>query len=231
MNFEFKKLDFSKSLVSTQVTGINSIDQQVAIKKATDERLFDSESLKIEKFKVTNLQRLKALSEIATLPMPNEHHRYVTHNAFNSFSWLEFLCSHFDTFEELYLISYNFSEKPIDAIFQRYDQGQFKKLSIVISESIRFRMPKRYEQLEKLIKERNTSNCRLAGVWNHAKIILAKPVNSNNFFVVEGSGNFSENAYIEQYSFDNSEQIYNFHKNWIDNYVFSNIKLKRHFVL
>lgn len=43
---------------------------------------------------------------------------------------------------------------------------------------------------------------------------------------------FSENAYIEQYSLDNSKQIYDFHKYWIDEYVFNpkNIEKKRHFI-
>lgn len=48
---------------------------------------------------------------------------------------------------------------------------------------------------------------------NHTKILLIRT--DNNYFCIEGSGNLSINARIEQYSFSNNKQIYDFHYNWI----------------
>ena len=44
--------------------------------------------------------------------------------------------------------------------------------------------------------------------WTHAKICLLK---TDDFdFVIEGSGNWSENAHFEQYVFANSKGLYDF---------------------
>lgn len=210
-------------------------DVEKLIQKAKDESkpLFETEKITIQKYRVGNMQRLKYLNEICRLPEKDEHFRLITHNAFNAFSWIDFLCDKFEVFEEVYITSYNFGEAPIKLLFEKFDTGIFEKLYLVISESIRFRMKDRFAQLKNGVLERKNPRLKMAGVWNHSKIILMKPKNSENYFVIEGSGNFSENAYIEQYSFDNSEQIYKFHKFWIDEYVFNpvNIGLKRHFVI
>lgn len=208
-----------------------TLEQKIVEAKALSEPLFDTEKTAIKNYRVSNLIRLQKLSQIIDLPQKEEHIRIVTHNAFNAFSWIDYLCSKFTFFEQVYVTSYNFSESPISILLEKFDQKVFQKLSIVISESIRFRMPKRFQQLKSGIENRNNPNLRCAAVWNHTKIILMKPSGTDDHFIIEGSGNFSENAYIEQYSFDNSEQIFNFHKNWIDNYVFDNVSKSRHLIL
>ena len=50
--------------------------------------------------------------------------------------------------------------------------------------------------------------------WNHSKVQLIK--SDGNYFVVEGSGNFSENAANEQYIFVNNEEVYRFRKGCFD---------------
>lgn len=208
-------------------------DELIAEAKATSEPLFDTEKTVVHNYQVANLQRLKKLEEIASVPEPNTHHRYITHNSFNAFSWLDFFCARYPVFEEVYITSYNFGEAPIDLLFSRFDAGTFQRLTLVISESIRFRMPKRFHQLREGVISRNTNRLRMAGVWNHSKIILLRPQDAEDYFIIEGSGNFSENAYIEQYSLDNSRQIYEFHKHWIEAYVFdpATVEKKRHFVI
>lgn len=208
-------------------------DEQITEAKAKSEQLFETEKVCVQKYRVGNLQRLKALEEIATVPEMDSHHRYITHNSFNAFSWIDFFCARFPVFQECYVTSYNFGEAPIDALFVLYDDAVFQSLSIVISESIRYRMPKRFEQLRDGVTRRASPNLRMAGIWNHSKIILLKPAGNEDYFVIEGSGNFSENAYIEQYSVDNSKVIYNFHRHWLEQYVFNpdTIQKKRHFIV
>lgn len=220
--FDFKKIDYWGQ----------TADELIEEAKANSALLFDTEKTAIKNYRVGNLQRLKYLNEILRLPEKDEHFRLITHNAFNAFSWIDFLCDKFTSFEEVYITSYNFGEAPINILFEKFDSGIFEKLRLVISESIRFRMPKRFFQLKEGVEQRKDKNLKMAGVWNHSKIILMRPKLAEAYFVIEGSGNFSENAYIEQYSFDNSEQIYNFHRSWIDEYVFNpeTIEKKRHFI-
>ena len=193
--------------------------------------LFDSEILKLQNFNEASFGRVKALKELTGLPKQGEHLRIVTHNSFNAFAWVEYIFEQFNTFEEVILLSFNFSEKPLIYLFDAFDKGKTENLSIVISESIRFRMPKIYFKLKEAKEKRSSDNFRVAGVWNHAKIILMKPKGSVDYFCVEGSGNFTENAFIEQYSADNNKAIYDFHKDWIERYVFVKSEYKRHFIL
>lgn len=51
--------------------------------------------------------------------------------------------------------------------------------------------------------------------WNHSKVTLLR--SSDNHFVIEGSGNFSDNSRHEQYIFLNSKKVFYFRKNWIMN--------------
>lgn len=37
----------------------------------------------------------------------------------------------------------------------------------------------------------------------------------NDYFVFEGSGNMSDNARIEQYIYENSKEMYEFHRKWM----------------
>ena len=48
----------------------------------------------------------------------------------------------------------------------------------------------------------------------HAKVTLIKQ--GINWFVITGSGNFSENARQEQYTIRNDKKIYNFYKSWME---------------
>ena len=51
--------------------------------------------------------------------------------------------------------------------------------------------------------------------WIHTKILCCRI--KDKYYVIEGSGNLSDNARIEQYLFERSKKSYNFHKNWIEN--------------
>lgn len=51
--------------------------------------------------------------------------------------------------------------------------------------------------------------------WSHAKVAMLET--KDDFFVIEGSGNWSENACYEQYVFANSKGLFNFRKELFDN--------------
>jgi hypothetical protein len=67
------------------------------------------------------------------------------------------------------------------------------------------------DHLQALVEKR--TSIRVYYAWNHAKISLIRI--GDQHFVVEGSGNWSENAQHEQYVFVNSKKIFDFRKNEI----------------
>lgn len=74
-----------------------------------------------------------------------------------------------------------------------------------ISETIKFRMPQIYERLSELCR-RGIIGLSLA--WSHKKITCFDT--GTGFYVVEGSGNYGENAMEEQYIFLKSKEVYEF---------------------
>lgn len=62
-----------------------------------------------------------------------------------------------------------------------------------------------YENLQASARERAT----VSFGFNHSKILLAKT--NKDHLCITGSGNFSENAYNEQYTICNDERIYTFY--------------------
>lgn len=52
---------------------------------------------------------------------------------------------------------------------------------------------------------------------NHAKVLIARC--GEDYFVFEGSGNMSDNARIEQYRYENSKAVYDFHKRWMESHL------------
>src|SRR5690606_29329867 len=98
----------------------------------------------------------------------------------------------------------------LKSLIKWHDRGEIEKVEILISETIRHRVPKVYDLLE---KQRGLRNISAHYGWNHSKITLVKA--SGNHFVIEGSGNFSENALHEQYLFTNDQALYNFRRSCI----------------
>jgi len=67
-------------------------------------------------------------------------------------------------------------------------------------------MPAVVDHLEMQINNRDQITVHYA--WNHSKITLIET--KGDFFVFEGSGNWSENAQFEQYLFFNYKALYDF---------------------
>ncbi len=53
-------------------------------------------------------------------------------------------------------------------------------------------------------------NFNIKYYWNHSKVCLVKTEDFH--LVMEGSGNWSENAQLEQYILTNSEPVFNFRR-------------------
>lgn len=150
------------------------------------------------------------------LPLDSEQIRIITQKSFNAFAILLYILKIKKIIDECYLITYNIDRNTIIGLKELVGNGHIKKLTIVVSSALKNRKPARTQELK------NIANKKISVIFvnNHTKIILAKI--KNDYYVIEGSGNVTANARIEQYLFENCRDTYNFHKDWIDNIKNSN---------
>ncbi len=153
---------------------------------------------KIDNIKNLTL-RLPAIGEIFFL---------WTLNSFNAFTFIPYIIKNCGRIDELTITTYSINIRIIDALMKQIDNGNIKQLDILISDSLRQRLPKVYDHLTALSDTRNNVNVKYT--WNHSKVSMIR--SQGNYFIVEGSGNYSENAQFEQYIFLNNEEVYKFRK-------------------
>jgi hypothetical protein len=130
-----------------------------------------------------------------------------TLNSFNAFTFIPYLLKEHGAIERLTITTYTINRRIADALFRLMDTGKVHHLTLFISESLKFRMPKVVDHLAVLQAQR-PHMLSIIYAWNHSKVALA--LCGEHHYVIEGSGNWSENARHEQYLFLNSAEVYQF---------------------
>lgn len=167
-----------------------------------------------EKYLQLHDERIESIKQLAgRVPEVDEIYFLWTINSFNAFTFIPFLVKECGPIDELILATYSINIRIIDALMKLVDRGRIHQVEIFISDSIRTRLPKVNDHLQALVGKR--TNIRVYYAWNHAKISLIRI--GDQHFVVEGSGNWGENAQHEQYVFVNSKKVFEFRKNEILN--------------
>lgn len=174
-------------------------------------------------------QQIKSFEDVARLPVPGECYELFTQKQLNAFTLILAVLKYETRIDALYVTTFNMNELTLLSILDMFDTGVIGELAFCISESVRFRMPKRFAQIEKAFTDRRaTGRFRVAITWNHSKVCLISC--GENRYVIRGSGNFSDNAEIEEYCFYNNSDSYDhIRDNVLEAYIFKNSKgLKRH---
>ncbi len=162
--------------------------------------------LALHRRKIENVKQLAG-----KLPVWNEGLFLWTDRSFNAFTFIPFVIAEEGVIEEVLITTYSLSIEILDALCQLLDDKKLLQVDLFISDSLRHRIPKTADHLQRIVGQR--SNLRASFAWNHSKIILLKT--SWSWFVVEGSGNFAKNAQFEQYAIFNSKELYEFRKQCI----------------
>jgi hypothetical protein len=100
----------------------------------------------------------------------------------------------------------------LPSIVNRNIVHQLLRVYILISDSIKFRVPKVADQLQHLTQV-YPGGLIVNFAWNNSKITLIKTAHA--YYIAEGSGNWSENSANEQYILANNEQLYEFRRGCI----------------
>lgn len=155
----------------------------------------------------------KSLDNLCPRPKPNEQWRIVTEKAFNAYAFIRSLLAE-GGIEDLYVAIYRINEPTVRSLIDLIDNGSIQHATFIISSF--FNQTKKPEQWAIMLANYcalHPDKTSFAYLHNHCKIVCAKQ--GENYYVFEGSGNMSDNARIEQYTYENNSQVYHFHSSWM----------------
>jgi hypothetical protein len=173
----------------------------------------------VSKYIASHYQKISSLeNDLMRVPTPEEFFFLQSDTAFNAFTFIPFIAKTYPI-KELHASTYSISRKVIDALVEMHDKGMIEQVTLLISDSMIKRNPVTIDNLMGICSTR--PNFKALYAWSHAKVCLLK---THDFhFVIEGSGNWAENAHYEQYVFANSKGLYDFRKE-----LFTNVNLKKY---
>ena len=162
---------------------------------------------KIEKKVKIDFMKIKQADEIYLPEIEGNQIRLITTKTFNTVDFLDVILSKENHIDECIMTYSAISKKAIDKIEIFLSGGQIENLYFQCS----ITRAKDKPGLLKILQENKLIKGSLFST--HAKILLCKC--GDNYYSIEGSGNISSNARIEQYIIENSKQTYDYHKKWI----------------
>lgn len=166
----------------------------------------NSKALRI-KFDEVHCEKVSTIKMLCgRLPEENEVFFLETTNSFNAFTFIVYLIKHAGRIDDLYIATYSINQRILDSLSTRLRANEIGNMCLYIADSIKYRMPKVKDQFDLMLKEFDQLTIEYS--WTHKKVICARV--GDAYYVVEGSGNFSENSAEEQYIFMRSKQIYEF---------------------
>ena len=182
------------------ISGVKSSNQDG--KAEGNSSAFTSKFLNVQTDIIENLSE-----DLVRLPEPGEIKFLQTIKAFNAFTFVE-LISRLSFIQELTASTYSISMKVIDALQEMKRNGRIDKINLMISDSMMKRNPK----VSDSINAWATVDPMVSVVysWNHSKVVAIKT--ETDYFCIEGSGNWGENACYEQYVVVNDESVYHLRK-------------------
>lgn len=138
--------------------------------------------------------------------------RIVTTKPFNAITFLQLVGENYEL-DEIVIAVYRMNINSVNFV-KEYIETKNVRISLLLSNF--FRENKKYEKWTRELVSYAAGNemIKVAFARSHAKIALLK-TKCNKSIVMEGSGNLSDNARIEQYVIDVNDKLYQFHKNWI----------------
>lgn len=166
--------------------------------------VFDDKILR--KFKAKNFQVIKKVEQIG-LPKQGEQLRLITTHSFNTISIISFIAES-EIIKDAVFVIFAINIQAAKLLIELKEKGHFQNCKMIIS-SIRNAGQKDKSKAVELLKD----YFDITFITSHAKISLLKT--EKNHYCIEGSGNFSWNARLEQYIIDNDIEIWEFSESWM----------------
>lgn len=186
-------------------------------KKSKDKDIIEDGNAFIEdnlykSFKEKTAKTISKINEIG-LPKQGEQLRLITMKSFNAIAFIELIAS-IEPVAEMILIIFAINYQAAQKIIELKNSGCIKNIQLIVSSVRNAGYTIKSKSIKLLSEEKDI---KLIFVNSHAKISCLRT--RNNFYIIEGSGNFSYNGRIEQYVIDNDEKLFNFTKNWVNEMI------------
>ncbi len=166
------------------------------------------------KAKKKNEIRLEHLRELLSeLPKVNESFHVVSSGNFDFWMYIPYLIGMMGYADNLYVSTWTMSREVVNQIFEMFDTGKAKSLSVMTGLYLKRRETAVYTMLLNGIINRNQ---RYVAFKNHTKLLLLSNIKSNVYLVIEGSANLTANPRAEQFILTHSRELYNFHCEWMN---------------
>lgn len=188
-------------------------------KKLEEKEVKPLDELFSSKYLASHYQKISSLKDdLHRVPSQEEFFFLQSDTAFNAFTFIPMVAKLYPI-KHLYASTYSISRKVIEALIELHDKGEIEQITLLVSDSMIKRNPLVIGNLMAMASSR--PNLTVLYAWVHAKVCLMQTHDS--YFVVEGSGNWSENAQYEQYVFANNKGLFDFRMQ-----LFMNSKLKKY---
>lgn len=170
------------------------------------------QAAKLKVFDKKHFQSVNNIHELLSPPGEGEIYFIWTLRSFNAFSFINYFLEHKGKIDDLIITTYNISRIIISALMRLIDENKIDHLTLFLSDAAKSLFPKSYNELMEQAKKR-PDKVKFHYAWNHSKVTLINI--GKEYFILEGSGNFSENSRHEQYILINDKETYEFRKQWI----------------
>lgn len=165
--------------------------------------------LKAKQKNKIKLEHLEAL--LPSLPASGWQYHVISSGNFDFWTYVPHLVNLAGRFDEFYCSTWTMSRDVAVDMLRLYDQGRIGKISLMTGVYFKRRETAVYALILQGLINRGQ---RFISFENHTKIML---LGSNEHkIVLEGSANLTANPRVEQFIISHSEQLYNFHKTWMD---------------
>lgn len=161
----------------------------------------------LKRFTEKTYQIIEKIKEIK-LPEKGEQLRLITTKAFNSIAIIKYIAEK-EKIKSAKLLIFAINQYAAKLLIELKKDGNLKNTVLVIS-SIRNPGIKDKCIAVELLKK----HFKIIFITSHAKIAILE-TEQGNYYNIEGSGNFSYNARLEQYVIDNEKGLFDFSKKWI----------------
>lgn len=133
---------------------------------------------------------------------------------FASLSFIKYVADR-EKIKELTASTLRIGEKQFNYLNGLHRQGKLENARFFIGSIMKSdKRNSKYDYFTRFNQICEKNGWKVAYVRNHSKIILMRT--KENYYVLETSSNLNENPQIEQFSFENDKELYDFYENFFN---------------
>ncbi|WP_051605483.1 hypothetical protein [Sediminibacter sp. Hel_I_10] len=160
----------------------------------------------VSKYLLAHYQKVSSIKkELTRLPEAEEFFFLQSEKSFNAFTFIPVVLEN-QSAKHLLATTYSINKRVINALVELHQTGKVDEITLLVSDTMLSRNMMICDLLSTV--NRQYANINVLFGWNHSKVCLIETKEAN--YIIEGSGNWSENASLEQYIFANSKGLFDF---------------------